>query len=95
MVLEVVAGQGVQRPERLVEQQNLRPADSSRGQVRIRSDSAAFPQILAGLKISWAFAWPPLIAAELATVIIIGLLVEGLLFRTIERHSVRKWGMQR
>jgi NitT/TauT family transport system permease protein len=87
---------------------------------------AAFPQILTGLKISWAFAWRTLIAAELVfgvasgsgglgwfifenknrletanvfaglgTVIIIGLLVEGLLFRTIERHTVRKWGMQR
>lgn len=87
---------------------------------------AAFPAILTGLKIGWAFAWRTLIAAELVfgvasgsgglgwfifenknrletdyvfaglgTVIIIGLLVEGLVFRTIEHHTVRKWGMQR
>ncbi|HIJ61898.1 MAG TPA: ABC transporter permease subunit [Rhodospirillaceae bacterium] len=87
---------------------------------------AAFPQILTGLKIGWAFAWRTLIAAELVfgvasgtgglgwfifenknrletanvfaglgTVILIGLAVEGLLFRTLERHTVRKWGMQR
>jgi len=87
---------------------------------------AAFPSILAGLKISWAFAWRTLIAAELVfgvssgsgglgwfifenknellidyvfaglvTVIIIGLLVENVVFRTIEEKTVRKWGMQR
>lgn len=87
---------------------------------------AAFPSILAGLKIGWAFAWRTLIAAELVfgvssrsgglgwfifenrnelqtdyvfagltTVIIIGLLVESVIFRTIEIHTVRKWGMQR
>jgi len=87
---------------------------------------AAFPAILTGLKIGWAFAWRTLIAAELvygaasrsgglgwfifenknrqetssvfaglATVILIGLLVEALIFRTIEVHTVRKWGMQR
>jgi NitT/TauT family transport system permease protein len=87
---------------------------------------AAFPSILAGLKIGWAFAWRTLIAAELVfgvssrsgglgwfifenrnqletayvfagltTVIIIGLLVESVVFRTIETHTVRKWGMQR
>ncbi len=87
---------------------------------------AAFPSILAGLKIGWAFAWRTLIAAELVfgvssrsgglgwfifenrneletdyvfagltTVIIIGLLVESVVFRTIEIHTVRKWGMQR
>jgi NitT/TauT family transport system permease protein len=87
---------------------------------------AAFPAILTGLKISWAFAWRTLIAAELVygaasrsgglgwfifenknqletasvfaglgTVILIGLLVETLIFRTIEIHTVRKWGMQR
>ena len=87
---------------------------------------AAFPAILTGLKIGWAFAWRTLIAAELvfgvasgsgglgwfifenknrletasvfaglATVILIGLLVEGLVFRTIEIATVRKWGMQR
>jgi NitT/TauT family transport system permease protein len=87
---------------------------------------AAFPSILAGLKIAWAFAWRTLIAAELVfgvssgsgglgwfifehknelliahvfaglvTVIIIGLLVENVVFRTIEERTVRKWGMQR
>jgi NitT/TauT family transport system permease protein len=87
---------------------------------------AAFPSILAGLKIGWAFAWRTLIAAELVfgvssrsgglgwfifenrqqletanvfagltTVIIIGLLVESVIFRTAETHTVRKWGMQR
>jgi len=86
---------------------------------------AAFPSILAGLKIAWAFAWRTLIAAELVfgvssgsgglgwfiyenkneleiayvfaglgTVIIIGLLVENVVFRTIEEKTVRKWGMQ-
>lgn len=33
--------------------------------------------------------------AGLLTVIVIGLLVEGIVFRTIEVHTVRKWGMQR
>ncbi|PWC40377.1 ABC transporter permease [Azospirillum sp. TSO22-1] len=87
---------------------------------------AAFPSILTGLKISWAFSWRSLIAAELVfgvsagsgglgwfifenrnqleiaqvfagliTVILIGLLVEGLVFRTVERRTVRRWGMQR
>ena len=87
---------------------------------------AAFPSILAGLKIGWAFAWRTLIAAELVfgvssrsgglgwfifenrnqletanvfagllAVILIGLLVESVIFRSIERHTVRKWGMQR
>lgn len=87
---------------------------------------AAFPSILAGLKIGWAFAWRTLIAAELVfgvssgsgglgwfifenknelqiayvfaglgTVILIGLLVENVVFRTIEEKTVRKWGMQR
>ncbi len=86
---------------------------------------AAFPSILTGLKIGWAFAWRTLIAAELVfgvssgsgglgwfiyenkiqleipnvfagllTVIIIGLLVENVIFRTIEAKTVRKWGMQ-
>jgi NitT/TauT family transport system permease protein len=85
---------------------------------------AAFPSILSGLKIGWAFAWRTLIAAELVfgttsgsgglgwfiyenknvldipavfaglfTVIVIGLLVENLIFRTIERHTIVKWGM--
>ena len=86
---------------------------------------AAFPSILTGLKIGWAFAWRTLIAAELVfgvssgqggigwfifenrnmldtaavfagllTVIIIGLLVENLIFRTLERRTVRRWGTQ-
>jgi NitT/TauT family transport system permease protein len=86
---------------------------------------AAFPSILTGLKIGWAFAWRTLIAAELVfgassgkgglgwfiyesknqldipsvfaglfTVIIIGLLVENLIFRNLEAATVRKWGMQ-
>lgn len=86
---------------------------------------AAFPNILAGLKIGWAFAWRTLIAAELVfgvssgsgglgwfiyenknqleianvfagllTVILIGLLVENLIFRTLEQRTVRRWGMQ-
>jgi NitT/TauT family transport system permease protein len=33
--------------------------------------------------------------AGLATVILIGLLVENVIFRTIEDHTVRRWGMQR
>lgn len=87
---------------------------------------AAFPSILAGLKIGWAFAWRTLIAAELVfgaaseggglgwfifenrmeletpyvfagltAVIIIGLFIEAVIFRTIEVHTVRKWGMLR
>jgi NitT/TauT family transport system permease protein len=86
---------------------------------------AAFPSILTGLKIGWAFAWRTLIASELVfgvssgsgglgwfiyenknqleipnvfagllTVILIGLIIENLVFRTIENHTVRKWGMQ-
>jgi NitT/TauT family transport system permease protein len=87
---------------------------------------AAFPSILAGLKIGWAFAWRTLIAAELVfgvssrtggigwfifekrnqletdyvfagliCVVLIGLLMEGVIFRAIEIRTVRKWGMQR
>src|SRR6185295_6977111 len=87
---------------------------------------AAFPSILTGLKIGWAFAWRTLIAAELVfgtssgsgglgwyifenrnqlevanvfaglfTVIIIGLGVENVVFRTLEARTVRRWGMQR
>ena len=86
---------------------------------------AAFPSILTGLKIGWAFAWRTLIAAELVfgvssgsgglgwyiyenknqldipnvfaglfTVIVIGLVVENLIFRFVEKRTVRKWGMQ-
>jgi NitT/TauT family transport system permease protein len=86
---------------------------------------AAFPSILTGLKIGWAFAWRTLIAAELVfgvssrsgglgwfifenrnqleipsvfaglfTVILIGLLVESVIFRSIENATIRRWGMQ-
>jgi NitT/TauT family transport system permease protein len=86
---------------------------------------AAFPSILTGLKIGWAFAWRTLIAAELVfgvssrsgglgwfifenrnqleipsvfagllTVIVIGLLVESVIFRSIENVTIRRWGMQ-
>jgi len=86
---------------------------------------AAFPSILTGLKIGWAFAWRTLIAAELVfgvssgqgglgwfifenrnlldipavfagllTVIVIGLIVENLVFQTIERRTIQKWGMK-
>jgi NitT/TauT family transport system permease protein len=86
---------------------------------------AAFPSILTGLKIGWAFAWRTLIAAELVfgvssgsgglgwfiyenknqldipnvfagllTVILIGLFVENVVFRTVELRTVRRWGMQ-
>ncbi len=87
---------------------------------------AAFPSILAGLKIGWAFAWRTLVAAELVfgvssrsggigwyifearndldtarvfsgllMVIIIGLLIESVIFRAIEARTVNLWGMQR
>jgi NitT/TauT family transport system permease protein len=86
---------------------------------------AAFPSILAGLKIGWAFAWRTLIAAELVfgvssgqgglgwyifesknqlniaevfagllTIILIGLAVENVVFRVIEKRTVQRWGMQ-
>ena len=85
----------------------------------------AFPSILTGLKVGWAFAWRTLIAAELVfgvssgsgglgwfiferknqlliadvfagllTVILFGLAVENLVFKTIENRTVRRWGMQ-
>lgn len=85
----------------------------------------AFPSILTGLKIGWAFAWRTLIAAELVfgassgggglgwfifenknalqiasvfagllTVILFGLFVENVIFRTIERNTIQRWGMQ-
>jgi NitT/TauT family transport system permease protein len=85
---------------------------------------AAFPNILTGMKIGWAFAWRTLIAAELVfgvssgsgglgwfiyenknqldipnvfaglfTVILIGLVVENLIFRTVENRTLRRWGM--
>ena len=86
---------------------------------------AAFPSILTGLKIGWAFAWRTLIAAEMVfgvasgqgglgwfiyenknlleianvfaglfSVILIGLLVENVVFRVVEQRTVRRWGMQ-
>jgi NitT/TauT family transport system permease protein len=86
---------------------------------------AAFPSILTGLKIGWAFAWRTLIAAELVfgvssgsgglgwfifenkntldipnvfagllTVIIIGLVIENVIFRTVEKQTIGRWGMQ-
>lgn len=36
----------------------------------------------------------PAVFASLLTVIIIGLIVENLIFRTIERSTVQKWGIQ-
>ena len=85
---------------------------------------AAFPYILSGIKIGWAFAWRTIIAAEmvfgvagsqgglgwfiyqnrfemntdlvfagLLTVILIGLLVENLFFKWLERKTVLRWGM--
>lgn len=87
---------------------------------------AAFPSILAGLKIGWAFAWRTLVAAELVfgvssrsggigwyifearndldtatvfsgllAVILIGLVIESVVFRSIEARTVNLWGMQR
>jgi NitT/TauT family transport system permease protein len=86
---------------------------------------AAFPHILTGLKVGWAFSWRTLIAAELVfgvssgsgglgwfiyenknqlntylvfagllTVIVIGVIVEGVLFKFIEERTVIKWGMK-
>jgi NitT/TauT family transport system permease protein len=86
---------------------------------------SAFPTILTGLKIGWAFAWRTLIAAELVfgvssgqgglgwyifenrntldipavfagllMVIAIGLIIENLIFKTIERSTIQKWGVQ-
>jgi NitT/TauT family transport system permease protein len=85
----------------------------------------AFPSILTGLKIGWAFAWRTLIAAELVfgvssgsgglgwyiferknqllipdvfagllTVILFGLFVENVVFKTVEKRTVRRWGME-
>ncbi len=85
---------------------------------------AAFPSLLTGLRLGWAFAWRTLIAAELvfgvsagsgglgwfiyenknqleiasvfaglSSVIVIGLVVEYLVFRLIEAKTVRRWGV--
>ena len=92
---------------------------------------AAFPSILTGLRIGWAYAWRTLIAAELVfggsiadtegtasgglgwfifanqmdlqiphvfaglfSVIVVGVLVENVVFRKLEEHTVARWGMQ-
>lgn len=87
---------------------------------------AAFPSILSGMKVGWAFAWRTLIGAELVfgassgsgglgwyifessqnietdgvfaglfMVILIGIVVENVVFRNIELKTVNRWGMQR
>lgn len=87
---------------------------------------AALPSVISGLKVSWAFGWRTLIAAELVfgasssgggigwfifekrndldipdvfagllVIVVIGLLMEGVVFRQLERHTVRRWGMMR
>jgi NitT/TauT family transport system permease protein len=87
---------------------------------------AAFPSILTGMKIGWAFAWRTLIGAELVfgassgsgglgwfifegsqnletadvfaglfAVIVIGLLVENVIFRNVEARTIVRWGMSR
>ena len=92
---------------------------------------AAFPSILTGLRIGWAYSWRTLIAAELVfggsiidtegtasgglgwfifanqmdlqiphvfaglfSVILVGVLVENVVFRKIEERTVARWGMQ-
>ncbi|MBB6252049.1 ABC transporter permease [Nitrospirillum iridis] len=86
---------------------------------------AALPQILAGLRLGWAFAWRTLIAAELVfgvsarsggigwfiytnraqletanvfagllTIILVGLIVEALLFRGAARATIQRWGQE-
>jgi NitT/TauT family transport system permease protein len=93
--------------------------------IRLVLIPAAFPSILAGMKIGWAFAWRTLIAAELVfgvasgtgglgwfifeaktqldipdvfagllTIIVIGLVVENVVFRVVEARTVVRWGMQ-
>jgi len=87
---------------------------------------AALPSVISGLKVSWAFGWRTLIAAELVfgasssgggigwfisakrndleipdvfagllVIVLIGLAMEGLVFRELERRTVRRWGMLR
>lgn len=87
---------------------------------------AALPSVISGLKVSWAFGWRTLIAAELVfgasssgggigwfifekrndldipdvfagllVIVLIGLLMEGVVFRTLERRTVHRWGMIR
>jgi len=98
---------------------------------------AAFPSILTGLRIGWAYAWRTLIAAELVfggsvmdtsgmmgaegsnagglgwiifqnqmdlripyvyaglfSVILVGVVIENVIFRNIEERTIRRWGMQ-
>lgn len=85
---------------------------------------AAFPYLLTGLKIAWAYAWRTIVAAEMVfgvagsssglgffiykeryalntpavfagmlMVMIIGLLVEEIGFKYIEKKTIKKWGM--
>ncbi|QBY02611.1 ABC transporter permease [Rhodophyticola sp. CCM32] len=98
---------------------------------------AAFPTILSGLRIGWAFSWRTLMAAELVfggqvsgggfsgsattdagglgwfifrsqmesqtagvfagllAIIFIGVLVENVLFRGVEKATIERWGMTR
>ena len=87
---------------------------------------AAFPSILSGMKVGWAFAWRTLIGAELVfgassgsgglgwyifessqnietegvfaglfMVILIGIVIENVVFRNVELRTVNRWGMQR
>jgi NitT/TauT family transport system permease protein len=87
---------------------------------------AALPSVISGLKVSWAFGWRTLIAAELVfgasssgggigwfifekrndleipsvfagllVIVVIGLLMEGVVFRALEQRTVRRWGMMR
>ena len=87
---------------------------------------AAFPSILSGMKVGWAFAWRTFIGAELVfgassgsgglgwyifessqnietegvfaglfMVILIGIVVENVVFRNVELRTVNRWGMQR
>lgn len=85
---------------------------------------AAFPAIIAGLRVGWARAWQASVAAEMVfgasgndgglgwflykkryflevpavfagmlVIIAIGLLVENLFFKFLERHTIERWGM--
>jgi len=48
---------------------------------------------------TWIFDWYPVFGiafmAGLLAVILIGLIVEAVIFRFIEKHTVQRWGMQR
>jgi NitT/TauT family transport system permease protein len=123
LALNAVTGFATVPPTLLRVGQNL--GLSGLGLVRGILLPAAFPYLLTGLKIGWAFAWRTVIAAELVfgvagdrgglgwyiyrnryelntadvfagllTIIAIGLLVESLVFQTIERRTVVRWGMQ-